>query len=151
MSPVPSSRLTSDPTKGADERSTVQQTATHIKHLGRVIIPVSDQDKALDFYTEKLGFEVRADIPFGEGDRWLEVAPPGSEAAVAIMPPRPGQTPHNDQACVVFTTDDLDADHAALKERGIDVEDPMGGEGPVPRMFFFRDPDGNMLLEVEER
>jgi catechol 2,3-dioxygenase-like lactoylglutathione lyase family enzyme len=133
-----------------DERSTVQQTATHIKNLGRVIIPVSDQDKALEFYTEKLGFEVRADVAFGEGDRWVEVAPAGSEAAVAIMPPRPGQTPHNDQACVVFTTDDLDADHAALKERGIDVDDPMGGEGPVPRMFFFRDPDGNMLLEVEE-
>jgi catechol 2,3-dioxygenase-like lactoylglutathione lyase family enzyme len=146
MSPAVSSRLTNDP----EERSTVQQTSTHIKNLGRVIIPVSDQDRSLEFYTETLGFEKRADIAFGEGDRWLEVAPSGSEAAVAIMPPRPGQTPHNDQACLVFTTDDLDADHAALKERGVDVDDPMGGEGPVPRMFFFRDPDGNMLLEVEE-
>jgi catechol 2,3-dioxygenase-like lactoylglutathione lyase family enzyme len=128
----------------------MQQTSTHIKEVGRVIIPVSDQDKALEFYTETLGFEKRADIPFGEDDRWLEVAPAGSGAAIAIMPPRPGETPHNDQACIVFTTDDLDADHAALKERGVVVEDPMGGEGPVPRMFFFRDPDGNMLLEVEE-
>jgi catechol 2,3-dioxygenase-like lactoylglutathione lyase family enzyme len=128
----------------------MQQTSTHIKEIGRVIIPVSDQDKALEFYTETLGFEKRADIPFGEDDRWLEVAPAGSGAAIAIMPPRPGETPHNDQACIVFTTDDLDADHAALKERGVDVEDPMGGEGPVPRMFFFRDLDGNMLLEVEE-
>jgi catechol 2,3-dioxygenase-like lactoylglutathione lyase family enzyme len=128
----------------------MQQTSTHIKEVGRVIIPVSDQDKALEFYTETLGFEKRADIPFGEDDRWLEVAPAGSGAAIAIMPPRPGETPHNDQACIVFTTDDLDADHAALKERGVDVEDPMGGEGPVPRMFFFRDLDGNMLLEVEE-
>jgi catechol 2,3-dioxygenase-like lactoylglutathione lyase family enzyme len=128
----------------------MQQTSTHIKEVGRVIIPVSDQDKALEFYTETLGFEKRADIPFGEDDRWLEVAPAGSGAAIAIMPPRPGETPHNDQACIVFTTDDLDADHAALKERGVDVEEPMGGEGPVPRMFFFRDLDGNMLLEVEE-
>jgi len=127
-----------------------QATAIHITQLGRVIIPVSDQDRALEFYTETLGFEKRADVPFGDGDRWLEVAPEGSGAAIAIMPPRPGQTPHNDQACVVFTTTDLDADHAALKERGVDVEDPMGGEGPVPRMFSFRDPDGNMLLEVEE-
>ena len=126
------------------------QTATHIQQLGRVIIPVSDQDKALEFYTEKLGFEVRADVPFGEGDRWLEVAPPGSAAAVAIMPPRPGETPNNTQSCVAFNTDDLDAGHAALKERGVDVDEPMGGEGPVPRMFFFRDPDGNNLLEVEE-
>ena len=128
------------------------QTATHINQLGRVIIPVSDQDKALEFYTDKLGFEVRADVPMGEGgDRWLEVAPPGGGAAVAIMPPRPGETPNNTQACVVFTTDDLDAGHAALEERGVDVDEVMGGEGPVPRMFFFRDPDKNNLLLVEDR
>ena len=126
------------------------QTATHIAKLGRVIIPVSDQDRSLEFYTAKLGFEVRADVPFGEGDRWIEVAPPGSDAAVAIMPPRPGETPNNPQTCVAFTTDDLDAASAALKERGVDVDEPMGGEGPVPRMFFFRDLDRNNLLLVEE-
>ncbi len=86
----------------------------------------------------------------GDGNRWLEVAPTGSSASVALMPPREG-APHNDQAFLVFGTKDLDADHAALKERGVDVDDePMGGEGDVPRMFFFRDPDGNNLLEVEE-
>jgi predicted enzyme related to lactoylglutathione lyase len=127
----------------------VQQTSTHITEVGRVIIPVSDQDKALEFYTETLGFETRADVPFGDGDRWLEVAPSGSGAALALMPPRPGASPGNDQTCVVFTTNDLDADHAALKERGVDVEEAMGGEGPVPRMFLFHDLDGNNLLEVE--
>jgi len=122
----------------------------NITQLGRVIIPVSDQDKALEFYTDKLDFEVRADAPMGDGNRWLEVAPAGSSASVALMPPRLG-APHNDQAFLVFGTKDLDADHAALKERGVDVDDePMGGEGDVPRMFFFRDPDGNNLLEVEE-
>jgi catechol 2,3-dioxygenase-like lactoylglutathione lyase family enzyme len=122
----------------------------NITQLGRVIIPVSDQDKALEFYTGKLDFEVRADAPMGDGNRWLEVAPAGSSASVALMPPRQG-TPHNDQAFLVFGTKDLDADHAALKERGVDVDDePMGGEGDVPRMFFFRDLDGNNLLEVEE-
>jgi len=125
------------------------QTAIHIKQIGRVIIPVSDQDKALEFYTDTLGFEVRADIPFGDGDRWLEVAPPGAATGIALMPPRPGGSPGNDQSCVVLDTGDLDADHAALKERGVDVEEPMGGEGPVPRMFFFRDLDGNNLLEIE--
>ena len=128
----------------------MQQTSTHITQVGRVIIPVSDQDKALEFYVGTLGFEKRADIPFGDGDRWLEVAPAGSGAAIALMPPRPGQSPGNDQACIVFSTDDLDADHASLRERGVEVEEPMGGEGPVPRMFFFQDPDGNHLLEVEE-
>ncbi|HEY6834954.1 MAG TPA: VOC family protein [Gaiellaceae bacterium] len=126
------------------------QTATHIAQLGRVIIPVSDQDKSLEFYTDKLGFEVRADVAFGEGDRWIEVAPPGSGAAIAIMPPRLGETPNNTQTCVAFTTEELDAAHEALKERGVDVDEPMGGEGPVPRMFFFRDLDKNNLLLVEE-
>ena len=128
----------------------MQQTRTQIKQLGRVIIPVSDQDKALDFYTGILGFEVRADIPFGEGERWLEVAPPGAATGIAIMPPRPGASPGQDQSCVVLTTSDLDADYATLREKGVDVDEPMGGDGPVPRMFFFRDPDGNNLLEVEE-
>jgi predicted enzyme related to lactoylglutathione lyase len=128
----------------------VQQTRTHITQVGRVIIPVVDQDRALEFYVGTLGFEKRADIPFGDGDRWLEVAPAGSGAALALMPPRPGSSPGNDQTCIVFSTDDLDADHAALRERGVDVDEPVGGEGPVPRMFFFRDLDGNHLLEVEE-
>ena len=128
----------------------MQQTSTQIKQIGRVIIPVSDQDKALEFYTGILGFEVRADIPFGEGDRWLEVGPPGAATGIAIMPPRPGASPGQDQSCVAFTTDDLDSAQAELKERGVDVDETMGGEGPVPRMFFFRDPDGNNLLEVEE-
>ena len=127
----------------------MQQTSTHIKQIGRVIIPVSDQDRSLEFYTGTLGFEVRADIAFGEGDRWLEVGPPGTGAALALMPPRPGNPVGKDQSCVVFTTDDLDADHAALKDRGVDVDEPMGGEGPVPRMFFFRDLDRNNLLLVE--
>lgn len=140
------------PTVDTDGKEhTVPQTATHISQLGTVIIPVSDQDKALEFYTGKLGFEVRNDVSFGEGNRWLEVAPPGGGATVAIMPPRPGETPSNTQTCVAFTTDDVDAGHAALEERGVEVEEVTGGEGPVPRMFFFRDLDKNMLLLVEEQ
>ena len=129
----------------------MQQTRTHITQLGRVIVPVTDQDRALQFYVEKLGFEKRADIPFGDGDRWLEVAPAGAVSGVALMPPRPGQAPGSDQTCVVFDTSDLDADYAALRDQGVDVDEPMGGEGPVPRMFFFRDPDGNNLLLVEQQ
>lgn len=122
----------------------------NITRLGRVIIPVSDQDKALEFYVGTLGFEVVADIPFGEGNRWLEVAPPGSEAKIALQPPPEGLSAEKGQGCVVFSSTDLDADHAALTEKGVDVDDLMGGEGGVPRMFFFRDPDGNNLLEVSD-
>jgi catechol 2,3-dioxygenase-like lactoylglutathione lyase family enzyme len=128
----------------------MQQTGTHISQVGRVIIPVDDQDRALEFYVDTLGFEKRADIPFGDGDRWLEVAPPGSAASIAIMPRQPGKKAGEEQTCIALTTSDLDADHAALRERGVDLDEPMGGDDPVPRMFFFRDPDGNALLIVEE-
>jgi len=67
------------------------------------------------------------------------------------MPPRPGSSPGGDQTCVALVTADVEADHAALRERGVDVDDVIGGEGPVPRMFFFRDLDGNNLLAVEEQ
>jgi catechol 2,3-dioxygenase-like lactoylglutathione lyase family enzyme len=128
----------------------MQKTRTHISQVGRVILPVADQDRALEFYVDTLGFEKRADIPFGDGERWLEVAPTGSGTAIAIMPRQPGREPGDEQTCIVFTTTDLDADHAALREHGVDLDEPMGGEHPVPRMFFFRDLDGNTLLAVEE-
>jgi catechol 2,3-dioxygenase-like lactoylglutathione lyase family enzyme len=121
-----------------------------ITRVGRVILPVSDQDKALEFYIGTLGFEVVADMPFGDGNRWLEVAPAGSDARIALQPPPGGISAEKGQSCVCFSTTDLDADYAALKERGVDVDELMGGEGDVPRMFFFRDPDGNNLLEVSD-
>jgi catechol 2,3-dioxygenase-like lactoylglutathione lyase family enzyme len=129
----------------------MQQTSTHITQIGRIIVPVSDQDNALEFYVDKLGFEKRADIPFGEGDRWLEVAPAGGATALALMPPRPGATLGGDNTCVAFETTDIDAEYETLRERGVDVDELMGGDGPVPRMFFFRDPDGNNLLAVEQQ
>jgi catechol 2,3-dioxygenase-like lactoylglutathione lyase family enzyme len=121
-----------------------------ITRVGRVILPVSHQDKALEFYIGTLGFEVVADMPFGDGNRWLEVAPAGSDARIALQPPPGGISAEKGQSCVCFSTTDLDADYAALKERGVDVDELMGGEGDVPRMFFFRDPDGNNLLEVSD-
>ena len=57
-----------------------------ISQLGRVIVPVSDQDKAIAFYTDKLGFSLTADVPYGEGDRWVEVTPPQGGAAIALSP-----------------------------------------------------------------
>ena len=125
------------------------KSSTRITEVGTVIVPVSDQDRAIEFYTETLGFELRGDSPYGEGDRWVEVAPAGAATTIALVPPREGQSvgvPTN----MGLTTQDVDADHATLKERGVDVDEPMGGEADVPRMFFFRDPDGNNLLEVAD-
>jgi hypothetical protein len=66
-------------------------TATHISQVGTVFVPVADQDRALDFYLHKLGFEKRADFPYGESSRWTEVAPRGSVNAIALLPPNEGR------------------------------------------------------------
>jgi catechol 2,3-dioxygenase-like lactoylglutathione lyase family enzyme len=125
------------------------QTATGISGVGTVIVPVTDQDAALEFYTQKLGFEVRNDTPFGDGMRWIEVAPPGAVTTVAIVPPREGDPVGIDMP-TALSTDDADAAHAALKERGVDVDEEVSRMGdPVPPMFWFRDQDGNSLFIVE--
>jgi catechol 2,3-dioxygenase-like lactoylglutathione lyase family enzyme len=124
------------------------KTKTVISQVGTVIVPVSDQDRALEFYTEKLGFEKRGDIPYGDGERWLDVAPPGAATTIAIVPPREGQ-PAGIETRTAFTTDDVDAAHEHLRSQGVDVDDEVMRMGdPVPPMFFFRDPDGNSFLLV---
>ena len=121
-----------------------------IKEVGRVMVPVSDQDRAIEFYVEKLGFEKRADTPYGDGDRWVEVAPSGSAAALALVKPREGESAGGDSR-IALSTDDVDSVHATLKDSGVDVDDVMRMGDPVPPMFFFRDQDGNGLLIVEEQ
>jgi catechol 2,3-dioxygenase-like lactoylglutathione lyase family enzyme len=125
------------------------QTKIGITSIATVIVPVSDQDKALDFYVDTLGFEKRTDIAYGSGERWLEVAPPGAATTIAIVPPREGD-PVGVNTRVAFTTDDIDADHANLQTRGVDTDPEIMRMGdPVPPMFFFRDPDGNNFLIVQ--
>ena len=122
---------------------------TAIGRVSTVMVPVADQDQAIEFYTEKLGFEKVADIPFGDGDRWVAVVPPGAETTIALVPPREGQE-SGIETRIGLESADIDADHAALRERGVDVEpEVMRMGGPVPPMFFFRDQDGNRLLIVE--
>ena len=126
------------------------QTNTNVTQVGTVIVPVSDQDAAIDFYTGKLGFEKRSDIPFGNGDRWVEVAPAGADTTVAIVKPREGEPAGGAETGIAFSTTDVDADHAALKAAGVDVDEEVMRMGdPVPPMFFFRDQDGNKLLIVQ--
>jgi catechol 2,3-dioxygenase-like lactoylglutathione lyase family enzyme len=123
----------------------------HITQVGRVMVPVRDQDEAIAFYTSKLGFSLVADVPFGEGDRWVEVAPSGGGAAVALVPPR-GDYQAGRMTGIALESRDPRADHAELKEQGVDVDDQlMGGDGTVPLVFFFRDGDGNQLMIVEGR
>jgi catechol 2,3-dioxygenase-like lactoylglutathione lyase family enzyme len=120
-----------------------------ITHVGRVMVPVADQDDAIAFYTEKLGFELTADVPFGEGDRWVEVSPPEGVTALALVPGRGDYRPGRTTGIALETTDAAAA-HEELEANGVDVDaELMGGDGTVPLLFFFRDLDGNSLMLVE--
>jgi catechol 2,3-dioxygenase-like lactoylglutathione lyase family enzyme len=128
----------------------VSKTATRISKLGVVVIPVIDQDRAIEFYVDTLGFEKRADVPFGNGYRWVEVAPPGAVTTIAICPPPPGKSAGNVETGIGLHTDDIDAVHADLKDRGVDVDAEISRMGdPVPPLFWLRDPEGNTLMVVE--
>ncbi len=121
----------------------------HITHLGRIMVPVADQDAAITFYTRTLGFSLVADVPFGEGDRWVEVSPSGGGAAIALVPPQGDYEPGR-MTGIALESSDPKADHAELTAAGVDVdEELMGGDGIVPLLFFFRDHDGNHLMIVE--
>ena len=123
------------------------ESRTHITGIRTVGVPVSDQDRALEFYTEKLGFETRMDGTYGEGARWIEVAPPGAATSIALVRAE-NASPTGVDTGIRFTTPDAAAAHADLRSRGVDA-DPEVIPYPVP-MFIFRDPDGNRLVIVEE-
>ena len=124
---------------------------TTVSDIGVAMFTVADQDAALAFYTEKLGFEVRADVRFGENEamRWLEVAPPGSRARLALNPPmrdEPGGS------SIGVETPDLAGEHARLNAiGGIDVDAELMSAPGAPAMFSLRDPDGNHIWVVEAR
>jgi catechol 2,3-dioxygenase-like lactoylglutathione lyase family enzyme len=125
-------------------------TALSITRIGRVVATVSDTDRALDFYVGKLGFTKVVDVPMGPDARWVELQVADGEATLAIAPPPPGTEAGGKQTGIILDTTDLEADHAALKAAGVDVDAEISRMGdPVPALFWRRDPDGNSLLGVQ--
>ena len=122
----------------------------NISKVGRVVVPVADTDRALDFYVGTLGFEKVVDVPMGPDMRWVEVKVAGGETTIALAPPPPGQEAGDSQTGICLDTSDVDGAHAALREAGADVDDEVTRfGGPVPPMFWLRDPDGNSLIVVQ--
>lgn len=111
----------------------------NISQIKTVTLLVSDQDRAQSFYVDRLGFEVRADVRV-DGNRWLEVAPPGAATSVVLHKPFPGMTAGSTQGLVLDSAD-LDSDVAALRAAGVGVDGP--DEMPWGRQATFSDPDGN--------
>ena len=124
------------------------ETKTRITGVRTVGVPVVDQDHALAFYVDKLGFEKRLDVPIGEGARWIEVAPPAAATTIALVRSREG-LPAGVETGIRLMTPDAAAHHADLCARGVDADDVLRWPG-VPPMFAFRDQDGNGLEIVEQ-
>jgi lactoylglutathione lyase len=123
------------------------QTRTQITRLHTVGVPVTDQARALDFYTGTLGLETRLNVPAGEGRRWIEVGPAGAATTIALVAASANQPTGHDTG-IRLATADADAEHADLLARGVDADEVLRWPG-VPPMFAFRDPDGNTLEIVE--
>jgi catechol 2,3-dioxygenase-like lactoylglutathione lyase family enzyme len=127
------------------------QPTACVNKIATVIIPVADQDRAVDFYVGKLGFEKRVDVPYGGGHRWIEVGLEGQDTTIALSPPPPsGGSTGNRETGISLQTEDIDAYHAQLLAAGVDVDAAVARMGePVPPMFWFRDMEGNSLLVVQ--
>jgi catechol 2,3-dioxygenase-like lactoylglutathione lyase family enzyme len=110
---------------------------------------VADQDRSIDFYTDKLGWELRSDDPYGEDGetRWVEVAPPGSKARLALNLPMEGDT---GGSSIAVETSNAGTEHRRLSEiGGIDLDPELFAPPGAPVMFMLRDPDGNTVVVVE--
>ena len=126
------------------------QSKLNLTQVGRVCVTVADTDRAIDFYVDALGFEKTVDVPMGDAGRWVEVALPGAPTTIALAPPPEVTEAGGSQTGICIDTSDVDADHATLKAAGVDVDDEVSRwGGPVPPMFWVRDPDGNSLIIVQ--
>jgi catechol 2,3-dioxygenase-like lactoylglutathione lyase family enzyme len=122
----------------------------NVTQVGRVCVSVADTDRALDFYVGTLGFEKTVDVPMGDAGRWVEVAVAGAPTTIALAPPPPGKPAGGVETGICLDSSDVDADHAALKAAGVDVDEEVSRWGdPIPPMFWLRDPDGNSLIVVQ--
>ncbi|MCW7945476.1 glyoxalase [Streptomyces hygroscopicus] len=118
-----------------------------ITHTSFLTLPVTDQDRALRFYTDVLGFEVTADLDLPQG-RWLQVAPKGAQTVFTLSGPGMGDFRPGSARGIMLVTTDVDADCARLAAAGVAVQGP--DDLPWGRMASFRDPDGNGLMLLTE-
>ena len=92
-----------------------------VKH---VTIPVKNQDKALDFFLNKLGFHLICDVPFGDQQRWIELKIPGAETQVVLFTPDGHEDRVGTFSNVVFTTADVKKTYEDLKKIGVEFVSP---------------------------
>ena len=115
-----------------------------ITHIDVLSLPVSDQVRARDFYVGTLGFELIRQNAMGPAQQWIQVAPKGSQSSITLVTWFDTMPPGSLQG-LVLGTDDIDAEVAALIEKGVPVPDGVQ-QAPWGRYAVFTDPDGNRLV-----
>ena len=117
-----------------------------IQGVGKVVVPVTDQERAKRFWTERVGFAVAVDEPYGDGERWLELAPPDGGVLLVLSPRRPGERPPEapeglPHSPVFFTCDDIRRTYQELTGRGVSFP-TAPTEMPFGWWSLFEDDDG---------
>jgi len=117
-----------------------------IQRINFQSIPIVDQDRALAFYTEHLGFDVHTDAPYMDGWRWIFLTLPGAETRLHFATPEDIQV--NDKPALCLVTDDVDAECDRLRKAGISITD---GPDDAPwaqgvRWALIRDSEDNVIL-----
>ncbi|HSK56129.1 MAG TPA: VOC family protein [Jiangellales bacterium] len=120
-------------------------TITSVRTVG---VPVADQDRALGFFADTLGFEVRLDAPISETERWIEVVPAQSATSIALI--ATGDGGNGVDTGVRFSVPDAQSAHDSMTARGVQVDELLRWEG-MPPMYTFADPDGNRFYVVEDQ
>jgi predicted enzyme related to lactoylglutathione lyase len=115
-----------------------------------VSIPVRDQDRAVDFYTTKLGFTLKTDQPFDETQRWIELEIPGAETGIVLYTPKGHEDRIGTFANLAYVTADIDETYKTLRARGVEFVQPPKRE-PWGTGAVFKDADGNTFALSESR
>jgi predicted enzyme related to lactoylglutathione lyase len=116
-----------------------------IKQIKFVSIPVADQNRALDFYTEKLGFTIITDQPFDDKQRWIELRVPKAETRVVLFTAEGEEKRIGSFMNVSFACDDIDKTYEEMKARGVGFDGPPKKE-PWGSYAIFKDSEGNSFV-----
>lgn len=116
-----------------------------IKGIKFASVPVRDQDRALKFYTERLGFRIVTDQPFSDDQRWIELGIDGAETRLVLFTPDGHENRIGSQSNITFMADDVEATYAELKERGVEFAAPPQ-KLDWGTFASFSDPDGNSFV-----
>jgi len=116
-----------------------------IKKLKFVGIPTANQERALAFWTDKIGFRIVTDQPMGEGKRWIELAVPGAETGVVLFTPDGHENRIGSFFNGSFACDDVEYTYNQLKSCGVEFEEEPQTQ-PWGTFAIFKDPDGNTFV-----